>query len=720
MATLYWNPAAAANFNATNAWATTYNGTPNQTFATGDIAVFTSYNSNQCTLTASVSVATIDFSGGGYGAFTGTFVHNSSVTLTSTSSVIMSAGMTLTLGSTSTSIISFNASSGTLELTSAGKTFGRVNIFPTSSTGTVRLNDELTANTIYHTYGTFDTNTQTVTVSSYNATTSGTKTITITNSTINITAVSSTSGWNAYGSNTTLNVSGSTINITGSNGYFGGGGKTYNVVNFTGSNIKVIGYADTFSTLSVVNTSSTGSRLELKANITIAAGGELELKGGNDNRYRIMIQSDTVGTQRTITLGLSASTDLVRVDFMDIAFGSSVDFSGITGGCGNVGGCSNITFSTARTLYWYTSTSGTKYYSAYIGTNPWWTGSGGTGTQLSGVDSPLINDNVIFDGSGVVSSTTITMDQPMLGKDFTTSYVNNNPAFFLSTLNYRLFGSMRLGLHSFSGGSSGTFMFHGRGANYYDQGEVTSLWGSIYLYTYGGSMTLLSDLTFYSSTNYLYWYYGDFDADDHSVTAGRLYFYNTSGTINFGSGTWKTLSISGTVITLTSGATYNFETSTIELGGDTTASARTMSLVDGVSLYNLTISGIASSTAYWSLAGSFEVKGMFTIAANNNIRFGGGKTVTLGSSADLSWTGSAGNLINITVLSGTTPWTITRPSGSQVFSCDYLSLTYSTATQSTTFYAGANSTDNGNNSGWVFTGPPAAGGETDGNFFAFF
>jgi hypothetical protein len=54
--------------------------------------------------------------------------------------------------------------------------------------------------------------------------------------------------------------------------------------------------------------------------------------------------------------------------------------------------------------------------------------------------------------------------------------------------------------------------------------------------------------------------------------------------------------------------------------------------------------------------------------------------------------------------SGAAGWALAK-AGSPFVSCDYMSISRSTVTPSNTWYAGANSTDGGNNSGWRFRAP---------------
>lgn len=77
--------------------------------------------------------------------------------------------------------------------------------------------------------------------------------------------------------------------------------------------------------------------------------------------------------------------------------------------------------------------------------------------------------------------------------------------------------------------------------------------------------------------------------------------------------------------------------------------------------------------------------------------------------------GTAGNLVTITgALTSATPFTLSKSSG--IVSADYLDISYSTATGGAEWYAGANSVDSGNNTGWIFSAAPSP----SGNFFMLF
>jgi len=87
---------------------------------------------------------------------------------------------------------------------------------------------------------------------------------------------------------------------------------------------------------------------------------------------------------------------------------------------------------------------------------------------------------------------------------------------------------------------------------------------------------------------------------------------------------------------------------------------------------------------------------------------------TTSTFTNFSLSGTAGNLITIGSVTAASH-TLSKASGT--VSADYLSISRSTATGGAGWYAGANSTDGGNNSGWIFTAPPSG---SNSNFLMFF
>jgi len=80
--------------------------------------------------------------------------------------------------------------------------------------------------------------------------------------------------------------------------------------------------------------------------------------------------------------------------------------------------------------------------------------------------------------------------------------------------------------------------------------------------------------------------------------------------------------------------------------------------------------------------------------------------------------GTAGNLVTLQSTTSGTQFTLSKASGT--VSRDYLSIKDSNATGGATWYAGANSTNVSNNSGWTFTAPPAPGSYDPTRMLAFF
>ena len=142
----------------------------------------------------------------------------------------------------------------------------------------------------------------------------------------------------------------------------------------------------------------------------------------------------------------------------------------------------------------------------------------------------------------------------------------------------------------------------------------------------------------------------------------------------------------------------------------TAATAKTF--VGGGSTYNCTIN--QGGAGQLTFTGSNTFNNITNTVQPATILFTAGTTTTFTSAFSLS--GTAGNLITIGSVTAASH-TLSKASGT--VSCDYLSISRSTATGGASWYAGANSTDGGNNSGWIFTAPPTPVTST-GNFLVFF
>jgi hypothetical protein len=142
----------------------------------------------------------------------------------------------------------------------------------------------------------------------------------------------------------------------------------------------------------------------------------------------------------------------------------------------------------------------------------------------------------------------------------------------------------------------------------------------------------------------------------------------------------------------------------------TAATAKTF--VGGGSTFNCTLN--QGGAGALTISGSNTFSNITNTVQPASILFTAGTTSTF---TNFSLSGTSGNLITIGSVTAASH-TLSKASGT--VSADFLSISRSTATGGAGWYAGANSTDGGNNSGWIFTAPPAPPATATGNFLMFF
>ena len=392
MAERYWNPSGNANWTDANCWALTDGGTANQATPTSlDNVHFTSTNVYNCTLSSAADTVCNDLSFTGGTGYTGNFTLSTSATynLMVYGSMTLYSGMTWT--SVANSYIYFYASSGSYTITTAGKTIARIYMGPNSaSTATWTLQDALTVTSaIYFRSGTFNTNGQTISCFSLDlyAYYGNTRTLTLGASQITCSGVD---GFMVYNNgNTTLNANTSKIILT-ANGNFYGNGLTYNEVQFNGTQHSIRD-GSTFGTFTRTSTNTLTDNLIFYANQTIT--GTLNITGYSTVR-RPLIQSDTIGTQRTLTL-TGATRNYSNCDFQDIRFTNGTD--GTVSIVGDCGGNTGITTRTPTTLYW----KGASATYTWDDIAQWWTQSNGQGSNNQ---TPLPQDVWRYDSNSFSST----------------------------------------------------------------------------------------------------------------------------------------------------------------------------------------------------------------------------------------------------------------------------------------------------------------------------
>ena len=668
-ASRYWVGGTGSwNGTDTTYWSESTGGISGASVPTSADDVFFDANSGAGTTTIATVTATCDdliFTG-----FTGTFA-NSSQELHIYGSFTGAATMTYSFGNR----IYFKA-------TTTGKTITSAGTAPTTFTAdfigvgggwTLQDNWVAGAGTFRHTSGSLDTNGKSITTSGFYSTSSYVRSLTLGNSTIN-TGIFSFSG----ATNLTFDAGiSSIINVY----QFTGGSQTFNTVQMAGSSGET--YINDGNNV-FANLTKTGSAfLYISGDQTIT--DTLTITGTSATSRLLVRNTATTTTYSTTPVTLTAANvSITNTDFLYITGAGAANWdisAGSTGDCGNNTG---MTLTTPDDLYWVDVDGG-----SWNTTASWSISSGGA----SGARVPLCQDDVYIDANSITSgSRTITANMTRLGKNIDFSAVANTPTINLSG---HIFGSLTFG---------NDVTLSGNTALYFDNYENTSITSSgetfsqpIYIFTKPGvTLSLIDELLM---SNQIYHYYGTFDANNQNITT-TIFGEYLSGTrvLNMGSGTW-TLSGTGTVWNMsgTTNLTLNTNISTIKL---TNNSVTDKTFAGGTKTYY----------NFWNATGSTGIVTVSGTNVFNDFKIDAGREVNFTASTNqtvttFTATGTAESGIILHSTSSTTKATLTK-SGAGVISSDYLTINDLTGSPASRWYAGANSTDGLDNSGWVFTVVP--------------
>lgn len=254
---------------------------------------------------ASHTAKNVDFTG-----YAGTWQAISTATIYG--NLTLSTGMSLTA---SNSALTFGATSGIQQITSNGKTIDSPITF-NGVGGTFRLEDAMTlgsTRTMTLTNGTLNLNGKTCTVGTRFTTATGTKNLTFNGGTLVCPDPNTTSFNNAAPTNftTTAGTGTGTISMTSATAKtFVGGGSTYNcTLNQGGAGTLTITDANTFN--NITNTNATASQITFPASTTTTVSN-FTLSGTSGNL--ISLRSSTSGTRFT----LSKSSGTVSVSYLNI------------------------------------------------------------------------------------------------------------------------------------------------------------------------------------------------------------------------------------------------------------------------------------------------------------------------------------------------------------------------------------------------------------------
>ena len=353
-----------------------------------------------------------------------------------------------------------------------------------------------------------------------------------------------------------------------------------------------------------------------------------------------------------------------------------------------------------------------------LGTGTWdatntvnWSDSSG---GLGGFSVPTAADNVFFDANSNVGTTafTVTMaNTPRVCNDFTASGLDGVMILAGTSIGLTVSGSLTFPATNFTRTYDGTTTFNATSTGKTITTNGVAFGQNVFLNGAGGGWTLGSALNC-GSAGFIVTS-GTFNTSssgNYAITAGSFNSNNSNArTINLNASTITLSGVSGVWnITNNINVTLNAGTSTISL---TSASAKTFA---GGSL--------SYATLNQGGAGALTITGSNTFGNITNTR----KSVsaasilfTAGTTNTFTNWNASGESTRLLTIGSVTAASHTLSKASGTVSSDFLSISRSTATGGADWYAGANSTNGGNNSGWIFTAPPAPSG-SNSNFLMFF
>lgn len=665
----YWVGGTASwDGTAGTKWAATSGGAGGASVPTSADDVFFDAASGAVTVTIAASANCLNLNCTG---FTGT--------ITGTSTINVYANTTLASGMTWSHAgnFVFQATSGSYTVTSAGKTFGAGLIFGllSSSTATWTLQDALVAvSNITHTSGTFNTNNYAVTATSLVSSNTNTRTINLGSSTVTLT--SGSSWFCATATNLTLNAGTSTLVFQSSvpaiiHGSNDGVTGTFNNVSFTSTSISTASIRGSlvFNNLTIAGRTSAGVSIVQVSSGTGGNGnptinGTLTLSAGTNATMRTFVQSDVIGTQRTLTCNAVAA--LTDIDFRDIRIaGSALGAAGNVSGTrlGDCKGNSGITFPAPKTVWWSLFAGGNWSSTA-------WTIQGAGGNPFV-TDFPLAQDTAIIVNTNLTSPETITLDASYNIGTVNMGSRTNAATLATGSTTPVIYGNWINGTGTTLTGT-GALTFAGRGSQTITSAGKTFT-QPVTINTPSGSVTLQdafvsnSGVTLQAGTFSLNGY--------NAINTNATFSLASTKTVDIGSATW-TLTTSGTVWNYAGSNLTVTGTGTISL---TSATGKTFA-GGGIQTYPTLNQGGAGTL---TITGSNKFANI-TDTAIGRVQFTGG-TTNIFDAFNLG--GTAGNLLQL----GST------------------NTTQATLQKSSAWLMGANSTNGGNNTGLSFT----AGGGID-------
>lgn len=678
MANRFWVGGTATwDGTAGTKWATTSGGAGGAAVPTAADDVFFDAASGAVSVTLGNGAVALSINCTG---FTGTWLGASSAnTVTVAGSITLSS--TMTQSAANTFVIT-----GTGTITSAGKSFNTLTINGAGITVTLGSALSLSGG-LTLTQGTLTTSASnySITAATLNAAGSLVRTLTLNASTVTLTVAGAT--WTSQSNNFTFNAGTSTINFNGAGGFIScntnGGATFYNVtVSSSSTGFAISNSSNSFNTLTLPSpTAGNTYQVNLPDSQTQTITTLIAAGSGPTGRLQITSTSFVA----TSTLAVTTYTTKSDVDFLAIiATGASAPWSGTR--LGNMGSNSNITFAAAKTVYW--NLGGSQNWSA----TGWAATSGGA---PSSTNFPLAQDTAVFDNTG--SAGTVTIE-----KSWAIGSLNMSSRTSAMTLNQSLYATISGNLTCGSGVTYTGITNYFVGNSNQTITSAGKTLAAVYIYKTAGTVSLGDALLLSGPMQVA----GPctFNAVSYNVTVQTFQIPAAyAATVNMGSGLW-TLTSTAAVWAFNATATLNKGTANILLSDTTTTSRQFFGA--GKSYNKLTIGGTTGISTLTITGGAntfTEIASTKTVA--HTITFPAATTTTVG---DFTVAGSSGNVVTINSSSAGSAATLSKSSG--IVNVNYLSIRDSTATGGATWYAGANSTNVSNNTGWIFSGVPSGSG----------
>jgi hypothetical protein len=344
-------------------------------------------------------------------------------------------------------------------------------------------------------------------------------------------------------------------------------------------------------------------------------------------------------------------------------------------------------------------------------TTNWSTSSGGAG----GASDPTAADNVFFDANSNVLATafTVTMaDTPRVCNDFTASGLDGTMTLAGTSIGLTVSGSLTFQATNFTRTYTGTTTFNATTTGKTITNNGASFGGPITFNGVGGEWALQNAVIVTGATTLTN---GTLNLNGKTLTSS-LRFATGTGTKNLTFNGGTLLCSLGGANSFTNPAPTGFTTTAGTGTGTITLTSTTAKTFNGAgSTFNCTLNqgGPGALTITGSNTFSNITNTRKSVSAAS-ILFTAGTTNTF-----TDWNANGESTRLLTIGSDiAASHTLSKSSGT--VSADFLSISQSTATGGAGWYAGANSTNGGNNAGWIFTAPPAPPTTATGNFLLFF